>query len=274
MSSQASVRLCEVSTRLEQDWRDLYTSAFPLAEQEPEEKPQMLIDSRRLLYHKTVGKQGELLCFSLVSLAPDFSFLAYIATDPKQRSGGYGSKHMRALIDLLKLQYPNHIGLFLEIESTNPRLIKLSDEEKNVRQRRLSFYRRLGAKRLCRSMQYLTPNRDGDGEHELDILFFNFSAKALDHKEKQKIVSEVYERFYELPLDNPLVVKVISKITSCTHQKCEEEAPDSAISTPGAEVSVPGAQDSPGKTEIVPAAANEQFFKKSSDPADKPSPQS
>lgn len=223
MNTPNMVRLCVPSTSLEDDWRKLYASAFPVAEQEPEQRLQQLIDAGRLLYHKTIGKQGELLCFSLVSLAPDFSFLAYIATDPTQRSGGYGSKHMRALIDLLKEQYPNHIGLFLEIESTHPRLAKLSDEDKQIRNRRLSFYRRLGARRLCRSMQYLTPSKNGDGEQELDILYLSFNGKVLDHKEKERIVAEVYSRFYELPLTHDSVVKVLGRVASCSHKNCEDE---------------------------------------------------
>ncbi|MBX9686216.1 MAG: GNAT family N-acetyltransferase [Candidatus Obscuribacterales bacterium] len=226
MSTTANVRLCELSTTLDQDWRTLYTSAFPVAEQEPEQKLQNLIDTNRLLYHKTVGKQGELLCFSMLSLAPDFTFLAYIATDPNQRSGGYGSKHMRALIDQIKQQNPGHVGMFLEIDSTNPRNIKLTDEEKNIRQRRLSFYRRLGAKRLCRGMNYSTPARTGTGDHELDVLFFPFNDKALDHTEKQRIVLEIYQRFYCLNSTDAIVSDALASIKSCPHSHCEDEPQD------------------------------------------------
>lgn len=241
MSPTNAVRLCEQSSKLEQDWRDLYTAAFPASEQEPEARLQNLIDTGKLLYHKTVGKNGELLCFSMVSLAPDFSFLAYIATDPRQRSGGYGSKHMRALIDLLKKQYPTQIGLFLEIESTNPRNQTLSDEDKNTRKRRLDFYRRLGSKRLCRSMQYLAPSKNGQSELELDILFFNFGTGTLDHKEKERIVAEIYQRFYELQTSDQLVVKVLARVGSCTHPKCEEETTDSG-STPAANAAATASQ--------------------------------
>src|SRR6185295_18160917 len=89
----------------------------------------------------------------------------------------------------------------------------------------LCFYRRLDAKRLCRGMNYTTPSLNGEGEHELDILFFNFGSNTLDHKEKQRIVSDVYTRFYNLPLTDPLVSRVLSGVTACAHPKCEEEAP-------------------------------------------------
>ncbi len=223
MTAPTNVQLCEPASKLDQAWRDLYFAAFPVVEQEPEAKLQGLIDAGRMLYHRTVGKQGELLCFSLVSLAPDFSFLAYIATDPKQRSGGYGSKHMRALIDTIKKDYPQHKGLFFEIESTNPQLIRISDEEKTTRQRRLSFYRRLGARRLCRGMQYLIPDRNGNGEYELDLLYFNFAENALTQKEKLAVVSEIYQRFYGLAQDDATVLKVLGKFGGCSTNRCEDD---------------------------------------------------
>lgn len=234
-STPSSVRLCETSTKLEQDWRTIYQTAFPEGEREPESRLQQLIDDGKLLYHKTIGKNGELLCFSLVSLASDFSLLAYIATDPNQRSGGYGSKHMKALVDLLKQNYPNHIGLFLEIDSTNPRKDQLSAEEKTLRQRRLGFYKRLGAKRVCRSMQYRAPSRNGDGnEHEFDLLFFNFGTNVLNHEEKARVVGDIFDRFYGLSLNDTLVSQITSQARSCTHQACEDEPSDAISAIPAA----------------------------------------
>lgn len=228
MSTNQTIRLCELATKLEQDWRDLYTAAFPSSEREPESKLQNHIDSGRLLFHKTIGKQGELLCFSMVSLAPDFSLLAYIATDPKQRSGGYGSKHMRALLDYMKQHYPEHLGLMLEIESTNPKSSKPEGEEKAARQRRLAFYRRLGAKRLCRQMQYLVPSKSGSGELELDLLYFRFGEKVPEQETKKRIVKEIFQRFYELPAEDPLIARAISGIGPCLEGKCEDQEDEPA----------------------------------------------
>lgn len=223
-----NVRLCEQSMLLEQDWRTIYETAFPAGEREPESRLQQLINDGKLLYHKTIGKQGELLCFSMVSLVSNFSFLAYIATDPNQRSGGYGSKHMKALLDLLKKTYPTQLGLFLEIESTNPKKSQPSADEKVVRQRRYGFYKRLGSKRLCRSMDYRVPSHSGDGsEHEFDLLFFNFGDKPLTHAEKAGVVTEIFERLYGLDKSHALVQQVTSSALTCSHSRCEDDdAPD------------------------------------------------
>ena len=248
MSTPNNVRLCEASTILEQDWRTIYETAFPAGEREPESRLQQLINDGKLLYHKTIGKNGELLCFSMVSLAPDFSFLAYIATDPNQRSGGYGSKHMKALVDLLKQTYPAHVGMFLEIDSTAPKKSLLSAEEKTIRLRRLGFYKRLGSKRLCRTMNYRAPSRNGDGtEQEFDLLFFNFTANPINHAEKARIVSDIYERFYGLLPGDTLVASVTAEARGCSHQQCEDD-PDT---TNGGNGSSPGRDTNPSETKPV-----------------------
>src|SRR5438128_307001 len=149
MDIPADIRLCEASTTLDEAWRKLYQNAFPKeAEREPEDKLTRLLESGNMLLHRTLNKEDELVCFTLVSLAPDFSFLAYMATDATKRSGGYGSKHLKRLLELLKEKYPSHLGLFLEIEATRPTTVTLSEDEKKLRDRRYAFYQRLGGKRL------------------------------------------------------------------------------------------------------------------------------
>ncbi len=223
MSTDGHVLLCELSSVLDDSWRALYTSAFPESEREPEEKLQQLIDEGRLLLHKTIGKKGELLCFSMVSLASNFAFLAYIAVDPNQRSGGYGSKHMRALIERLKNDYPEHLGMVLEIESTHPRHSELSQDETAIRARRFGFYKRLGFKRLCRSMEYIVPNRTGEGVQELDVLFLAYLAPAVDHVYKCMVVEEILQRFYLMDAQDTLLTKVLSSICSCSHSQCDAD---------------------------------------------------
>src|SRR5271170_5194276 len=112
--------LCQPSTGQEDDWKNLYESSFPQDERMAVAELRRLLSNGSMMLHKTVNKTGELLCFSLTFPVPnsDFVLLSYIATDPTKRSGGFGSKHMKRLIEILKAQYPNHLGLFLEIEST------------------------------------------------------------------------------------------------------------------------------------------------------------
>ena len=120
MNPATTMRLCEPSSTLDASWLKLYEGAFPKGEREPVDKLERMVHDGRMLYHRTLDDTGELLCFTLVTLGKDFSFLAYMATNPNRRSGGIGSKHLSRLIEVLKLQYPHHSGLFLEIEAEAP----------------------------------------------------------------------------------------------------------------------------------------------------------
>lgn len=236
MSTASEVKICELFTVLEDDWRTLYDAAFPANERETESKLAQLIAAGRMLYHKTTGKNGELLCFSMVSLAPDFSFLAYIATDPNQRSTGVGSKHMRRLLELLKAQSPASKGLLLEIDATHPKKSTISEDERKIRQRRLGFYRRLGAKKLCTGLQFLGPSRKSGGQDaELDLLIHSFTDEKLDCQTKKRLVSEIYQRFYCLDMDEQLVTDVLGHFSDCTGHdaNCPEDTAD-ASTPPGA----------------------------------------
>lgn len=210
-------RLCELSTTLCEAWRVLYQGAFPADEREPEDRLQQLIDTDKLLLHKTLDDEGELLCFTMVSLADDFSFLAYMATNPAKRSGGWGTKHLKRLIEILSAQFPTHIGLFLEIEATEPDTITLSPEQDIERKRRLSFYvTKCGAKRVCSDSLYLTPSKADPGkEWEGELLYIDFRNVTPTNSTVLNVIREIYVRFYQLSPSDPLVSRVVDSFREC-----------------------------------------------------------
>lgn len=225
-----TIRLCEPSTVFDEAWRRLYEAAFPAGEREPEEKLQRLMAEGKLLYHRTLTEQGDLLGFTMVSLASNFSFLAYMATDPARRSSGIGSKHLKRLVEVLKEQFPNHIGLFLEIEATDPDTIELTEEERVIRKRRLAFYQRVGARVVCDQAVYLTPSYSQSGVYwEGDLLCIDFDDHVCRHQ-VAKVIREIYTRFYQLPPNHELVHKVLTEFQACSGN-CTDEShccPDSA----------------------------------------------
>jgi hypothetical protein len=249
------IRLCEVSSTLDEAWRKLYESAFPDAEREPEDKLTRLLGSGDMLLHRTLNKEGEMVCFTLISLAPDFSFLAYMATDPTKRSGGYGSKHLKRLIELLKEKYPSHLGLFLEIEATNPTTVTVTDDEKKLRERRYSFYQRLGAKRVCKSGKYFTPSKVSGGQDwEGELLDIPFVSE-LTNDQRQQVVSEILQRFYCLKADDALVVKNVSQFKQCgtDSDSAPAQAADNGQPSNAADKAA-GDTSQPQRTDTVQAA--------------------
>lgn len=218
-----STNLCQVSSGQEQDWKDLYTTAFPADERTPLEELQKLLDAGSILLHRTTNKAGELLCFSIVYPMSNFALLSYIASDATKRSTGIGSKHMKRLLEILKSSYPNFDGLVLEIEST--RQIGLEAAEKTGRQRRLAFYQRLGAKRLCRT--YVWPSYSQKGSYRLaELMWFDFDPATIDDPQLPGIIKELYMKGYGAQEDDPILELV-------THQfKCSERTGSASVICP------------------------------------------
>jgi len=202
--------ICQQSTGQEDDWKNLYESSFPQDERMTVEEIRQLLGKGSMQLHKTLNKQNELLCFSLIFFPQsDFVLLSYIATDSTKRSGGFGSKHLKRLVEQLKAQYPNYLGLFLEIESTKEP--GLTPEAKKVRDRRLSFYQRLGAKRMCK--HYLWPNMTPGGgtPRQGELLWIEFGARTVDDSVLTRVIREIYERAYNLAPTDPLIQQVLAQ---------------------------------------------------------------
>ncbi len=221
MQSDNNIRLCEPTATLDEAWRRVYEGAFPAEEREPEDKLTKLMEEGKLLYHRTSDANGDLLCFTMVSLAEEFSFLAYMATDPTKRSGGWGSKHLKRLLEQLKENYPQHLGLFFEIEATSPSGVTLTEEELKIRERRFVFYQRLGARRLCEDLIYLTPSKSAGAtdwetgkEWEGELLAIEFGSPVCADA-LERVMREIYHRFYGRGPQDPLVMKVLSQLSNC-----------------------------------------------------------
>lgn len=237
MSTAKETRLCEPSTTLCESWRQLYQGAFPANEREPESKLQQLIDAGKLVLHKTLNPEGDLVCFTMVSLADDFSFLAYMATNPAKRSGGWGTKHLLHLIEILKQQFPQHIGLYLEIEATEPQTMTLTPDEEVERKRRLSFYvNKVGARRVCTDSLYLTPSKTETGkEWEGELLFIDFGNVHPDNRTLLRVIREIHVRFYQLSPCDPLVNKVVDSFKACYPDADDFAAADSCTECGGSD---------------------------------------
>ncbi len=201
-------KLCQTSTGQEDDWTKLYETAFPADERSPIEDLRKLIASGSMLLHKTVNKSDELLCFSLVNVMSNFALLAYIATDTTKRSSGVGSKHMKQLIQTLRAQYPTFTALFLEIESTKE--AGLDAETLKMRTRRLSFYQRLGAKRL--KQKYGMPSYAKKGSKAAgELLWIELSNSCVFEADLPNVITEIFQKGYGLPSTDANVQAIIAQ---------------------------------------------------------------
>jgi len=276
-----STQLCQPSTGQEDDWKNLYETSFPADERMAVEEIRQLLGKGEMMLHKTLNGKGELVCFSLVFLVTDFLLLSYIATDPTKRSGGYGSKHMKQLIQLLKAQYPSHLRLFLEIESTKEK--GLDPEVQKTRNRRLDFYQRLGAKRMCKNYWFANLGAKGGPTKLAELLWIELNGQPVDDQVLQRVIREIYERAYNLPSTDPLIQQVLGQFAASSGSACPVTPPaQPSTSTPApapAEAAQPASTPAPapagggsdGGTSAAPAGKDETAATNASDGADKPS---
>ena len=201
-------KLCQLSSGQEDDWKLLYETAFPADERSPVDELRKLISSGSMLLHKTVNKDGELLCFSLVNVMSNFALLAYIATDTTKRSSGVGSKHMKQLIQTLRAQYPTFTALFLEIESTKE--AGLDADTQKMRNRRLAFYQRLGAKRL--KQKYGMPSFAKKGSKAAgELLWIELTNSCVFDADLPNVILEIFQKGYGLPSTDANVQAIIAQ---------------------------------------------------------------
>ncbi len=234
MSTSENINLCIRSIGTEQDWRNLYELSFTRDERMSLEELDVMIKRQLVLVHRTTDNEGNLLCFSIVTPMSNFSLLAYIATDQTRRSSGVGSKHMRALIALLKKSYPSHRGLFLEIEST--RETKISPAEEVERKRRLAFYERLGCKRLI-GADYLLPSYvPGSPARQGELLWFeyhdNLATDSRDtHSLLGSIICEIYIRGYGVSHRDDSFVHVMKQFPGVDDTTCSIIIADAEVAS-------------------------------------------
>jgi hypothetical protein len=245
--------LCQNSNGQEDDWKNLYEISFPDDERMPVQEIRQLLGNGKMQLHKTLNKTNELLGFSLTFFpGSDFVLLSYIATDPTKRSGGVGSKHLKRLVDLLKAQFPTHLGLFLEIESTKE--AGLDAEVQKMRNRRLAFYQRLGAKRLCKN--YLMPSMvPGGKERPGELLWIEFGS-PIDDSSVEHVIRDIYQHAYNLPATDPRVQQVLSQFVIKVPKSASTCAVPTSPATTGTTPSTgngSGDTSSPPSVTAVPA---------------------
>ncbi|MBG0747455.1 GNAT family N-acetyltransferase [Planktothrix agardhii] len=141
--------------------------------------------------------QQELALISILYPLPDSNFilLAYLATVPHLRNIKIGSQFLNYLIDLVKKESKT---LVLEVEHPD------FGDNRELKQRRIAFYKRLGAKEL-QDIIYIFPALDGTKTTEMILMIIdNSNSENIQKKVIQKLVRELYIEVYHLHPDQPI----------------------------------------------------------------------
>ncbi len=176
---------------------EIYQAAFPPSELIPIDVFARRVD--RGTYQLWVCQQDNRIAFMAIlcePIADRFVLLGYIATHPDYRSQGIGSDFFSEILP--KLQQRSQ-SLLLEVENPN------DGDDLPLRQRRVNFYRRLGAREL-QNVRYILPALSGGEPTEMILMVA--PAEEGDRilgEEVRRLIIELYVRFYDRSPDDPLL---------------------------------------------------------------------
>ncbi|HIK29071.1 MAG: GNAT family N-acetyltransferase [Oscillatoriaceae bacterium SKW80] len=183
----------------------IYIDSFPANErQAPSVIEKRVADKvSRLL----VGKwEDKVNCMALLYELKneEFILLEYLGTDANYRSKGLGSKMMGYISKVVeKLQKT----LIIEVE--NPNFGKNREEK----ERRIRFYKRVGAK-LLKGVRYVVPPLDGSEPIEMNLMFLpNYGNGKIPGAMLQEVIAQIYEEIYNRPRSDQLLQSFINDIS-------------------------------------------------------------
>ena len=174
-------------------WLDLFETAFPAPER-------VLVSSQLQLlrakmagattdHHLLAALDGEralvgMLQYQVLPKIPA-AFLWYFAIKPNERSKGLGSQMYQAMLKRLGPASPRAIIFEVEIPDDAP-----SDEQRRLAERRITFYRRLGA-RLLGGVHYI--QQVGWHQPPIPMHVMLQPLLAMDPHDAYQLAKEVFE---------------------------------------------------------------------------------
>lgn len=193
-------------------WIDVYEEAFPAGQRQSVDELREMVRQGSMELDETRDETGRIVCLTLTEVFraadPEFLLACYTATPPSLRSLGIGTLHRRRLVDLLRSEYPDHLGLFSEIESTTEP--GLDPATRALRRRRLAFFQRMGVRRL--TLQYLFPSFHPD-EPPLqgELLWVPFGREEIEPATLRAVLRRVYVEGYSLDPSDPFIDRAIDE---------------------------------------------------------------
>jgi acetyltransferase (GNAT) family protein len=182
----------------------IYRESFPSNERQKEEVVWQRLNSGREELFAGL-KDDEVISMGLVFHLSNSGFvlLDYVAVSEHERRSGTGNLFMRYLV---QYYYQSNKQIILEVEDPH--------DGKNLeeRQRRVNFYKRLGAKCL-QDVRYILPALDGTTSTIMILMIFTQgNASLVPRSEVEKLLLDLYEQVYNKNADDPMVLDVIQRL--------------------------------------------------------------
>ena len=198
------IRVNNLNNDLAEQAFGIYLKSFPANERQREEVLQQRLRSGTQELFAGI-KDDEVISMALVfNLSnSEFILLDYVAVSETARDSGTGTLFMQYLMQRYSQSKKQ---IILEVE--DPRDGKNPME----RQRRVNFYRGLGAKCL-QDVHYILPALDGTTSTKMILMIFpHENVSVVSQSEVEKLLRDLYKQVYNKNADDPLVLNVIERL--------------------------------------------------------------
>lgn len=198
------IKITETEGEAFQAAMDIYSASFPLNEQQPIStiKARVVQGSSELY----IGRYGDETVFmALLFPLPgtDFILLDYMATLASHRGKNAGSLFLQYMVAQLTAS-----GNYFLIESEDP----ASGNNRQERERRITFYQRNGAK-LLSGVHYILPGMHGLEPTDMFLLVMPaYPGDVMDGNLVRSLISQVYEKLYNRHPGDPLLENCLRSI--------------------------------------------------------------
>lgn len=175
----------------------IYVQAFPANERHPVSTiGDRVRQGLNRLYIGTTNDEIAFLALLWPLQKTDFILLDYIATKDQHRGKGIASAFLGKLRTEL-MSAKKH--LILEVEDPN------FGDDIQERKKRVSFYRRHGAKEL-EGVRYLLPPLDGSTPTEMILMLFpEYEGEHISSTTVKNVITQIYLELYGRPEDDALL---------------------------------------------------------------------
>jgi ribosomal protein S18 acetylase RimI-like enzyme len=169
---------------------DIYLKTIPKSERKSYSKIKEMLtnQSYRIFY---VQIENKVVGFSILFVFNNcFGLLEYMAIDPSTQGLGIGSRLFNFTTEQLLKENPKLI-ILLEVESD-----KYLSDDLEIRQKRLSFYRRLGCLQID-NLTYILPLKTKEQPPEMYILVFTkLIRREISKSELHNCLKIIYKNVY------------------------------------------------------------------------------
>ena len=180
----------------------MYEESFPSNERQSIDTIKKRIKEN--LYQMFIGRlKNEVVFMALLYQLKntDFVLLDYMATEENFRNKGIGTRFIKNILGKITPKY-----LILEVENPN------YGNNREQRERRVNFYKKLGAKEM-KDVRYILPPLSGNIPTEMILMVLpEYGGGKMDSSLVKKLIVQMYEELYDRNENDDLLNSFVNDI--------------------------------------------------------------